>query len=220
MKLRPAATTSISTSLGLGPVRGDTAGTQRIQNSRPQHFDPKRSRSCSGRPTHSMHGARRIPAPAGAHISTRRAGRSRPRFRSTASSSSASELDLLARAGGEIDQPAMQVLIFIDRDPAQPPQRRLRHLKRVDPAVDRLRRTGDEPDAVDDEAVGRRDRLNELQRADAAQLRRRHERIARHRFGRFRVETPEMNDTCQVRRLPADARPSGASCHRNCRRGC
>ena len=38
-------------------------------------------------------------------------------------------LDLLAGAGRQIDQPAAQVLIFVDRDPAEPPERRLRHLE-------------------------------------------------------------------------------------------
>ena len=62
-------------------VRGDAARRQRIQNSRPRHFDAERLRSLLrlAGPFHAP--CRATPAPDGAHISTRRAGRSRPRYR-------------------------------------------------------------------------------------------------------------------------------------------
>src|SRR5262249_12423595 len=113
--------------------------------------------------------------------------------------------DLLAAAGIQIDHPATQVLVFVDRDPAEAPQRRLRHLERAGAAVDRMRRAGDQPDAVNREDIGGRERLDELQRRDAAELRRRYQRVARHPFAGLRIEAPEMDDASEARRLLADA---------------
>ena len=113
-------------------------------------------------------------------------------------------IDLLARTAGQIDQPAMQVLVFTDRDPAQSPQRRLRHLMGSGATLERLRRMRDQPDIIDHGAVHRRERLYKLHDCDAAQSRRGHERIARHRLGRLCVEAPEVNDAGQARRPIAD----------------
>ncbi len=98
----------------------------------------------------------------------------------------------------------MQVLVFTDRDPAQSPQRRLRHLMGSGATLERLRRMRDQPDIIDHGAVHRRERLDKLHDCDAAQSRRGYERIARHRLGRLCVEAPEVNDAGQTRRPIAD----------------
>ena len=126
MKLRPAAATSISTSLGLGIVRGML-----------------RAHSVSripGRGTSIWNGGRSLRVAEPDIMRGRRGHRHQPVHVSQVAVQGDLVLvvavaqfldegvDLLARAAGQIDQPAMQVLVFTDRDPAQSPQRRLRQL--------------------------------------------------------------------------------------------
>src|ERR1700730_199210 len=113
-------------------------------------------------------------------------------------------IDLLVRAGRQIDEPAMQVLVFGHCDAAEPPQRRLRKVERACPVLDPLRRPGDKPDAAGTEALGGRKRLEQLQSADTAWHGRRHQRSAGHRFSALSIQTPEIYDTYELLRFFAD----------------